>query len=130
MAMNVEYTGLKLLTEDEQGILRKIIEEEYPKLERFSKGMDTLEVDVKTHDKGGKRKLYLLNVKAVAGEKVYAIRATEKDIQKSPYWDIASATHKAMSHLSDELKHKLKEDIEPWRKKDAKKAMKKRGLNE
>ena len=121
----VKYSGLKQLTLEEQTVLRKIIEEEYPRVQRLVKNITDVTVDVKTHDKGGKRKMYLIYLKAVAPRHVFTIRAKENEIQKSKQWDIAAAAHKAIDALEQEMKHKLKSSTESWRKTDIKRAIRK-----
>ena len=117
----IKYSGLNKLTGDEQGILKKIINEEFLRVQRLLKEMTDLKIDVKTHDKGGKRKMYVIGIRAIAPTHVFRYNVNEADIKKSPYYDIATASHKAIDALEQEMKHKLKSSTQNWKKAGLKK---------
>ncbi len=125
----IRYNGLDHLTDEEQYVLKKLVEKEFPKIERMMKNVDSVVVDVKTHDKGGKRKMYMLDVKVIAPKTVFSVKAKENTIKKSPYWDLAASAHHAMESLEAEVKHKLKADTVAWKKTDMKRGMRSK-LNE
>ncbi len=125
----IKYNGLDNLTTEEQSELKRIVEKEFPKTERLVKDVESLGVDIKTHDKGGKRKLYMIDLRLISAKKVFNIKAKEADIKKSAYWDIAAASHKAMESLQTEATHAMKSD-DSWNKKNTKDEMEKRRLNE
>lgn len=125
----IKYSGLNGLIEEDQITVKNIVEKEFPRIQRLLKNITDLYVDVKTHDKGGKRKLYIIHMRTVSPTKIFAYTPKEIDAKKSDYWDIASATHKAIEALENEIKHKLKSDTENWKKTGVKKVVKSR-LNE
>ena len=117
----IKYSGLNTLNEEEQGTLKGIIEKEQERIKRLLKDITDLHVDVKTHDKGGKRKFYMIHIRAIAPTKNFAYTPKEGDVKKSDYWDITAASHKAIDALEHEIDHKMHTKVENWKKTGVKK---------
>ena len=103
----IEYSGLKLLSTEEQVELKNIVEQEATKIEKTTLKLQDLQVDIKTHNTKGERRRYLLSVRAKTGKERFTVRTKENDPKKSTAWDINSATRKAMLELQNEVRHRL-----------------------
>ena len=119
----LEYVGLDHLTTEEQRILKRIGSEELPKCERLVDNIEKLKVEVKTHDKGGKRKFFIINLQVVIGKKVFSLQGKEKDVKKSSSCDITSASHHVFDGLQAELKRKVRADAGIGKKPSVKQAI-------
>ncbi len=121
----INYSGLKNLSTDEQVVLQRIVEEEANKIEKTITTLEDLQVNIKTHNTKGERKRYLLFLKTKTGKERFAVKTKENDPKKSTSWDITSATRKAMLELQNEVKHKLRADGDEWKQSRWKKLMNK-----
>ncbi|HZX12711.1 MAG TPA: hypothetical protein VFE88_04615 [Candidatus Nanoarchaeia archaeon] len=113
----VMYAGLSKLDGEEQATVRRIVEGSVEEVRRLVKELGKLKVTVKTHHAAGKRKLYILFLAAETDKGVFTVAGSEADIKKSKYFDVATASHKAVEALKWEMKRKLKADMQPWKKR-------------
>ena len=114
------YSGLNALNEGEQLIVKKVLEKEYPKIEKLIGQSSELMVHIKTSVKE-KRKRYILSLR-LEGPKLLLVTKT-KDTEAAGDWDLTKATHKAMEHIASEVRHKLKIGEETWKKGGIKKLL-------
>lgn len=118
----IKYSGLKNLDDEEQIILKSIVEKEYPKIQRLIKNVSDIIVNIKTMKKET-RKRFIISMRLEAPTKIFTIKS--KDTEKGGDWDLAKATHKAVDALYFEVKHRLKSDTEPWKRGGIKSLFKK-----
>ena len=96
----IQYVGLKELTDEEQDSLRKLCTEHYAKLQRIHAAQSFF-VHVKVYEKAGARKKYALHLKVTL--------ASNKIIEscKSHDWELHAALHKSFEEIEHQLQHKL-----------------------
>jgi len=109
----IKYSGLDGITEEEEEILKKIVENEYPKIQRQIKNISDLTIHIKTLKKMS-RKRFIISFRLEAPMIRFNVKT--KDTEKGGDWDIAKAAHQALNALNFEIKHRLKTDTESWKK--------------
>ncbi|MDD5133410.1 MAG: hypothetical protein PHD81_01165 [Candidatus Nanoarchaeia archaeon] len=102
----IRYSGLKDLNLQEQTILKNIAETEYERIHRMLSGnvMDLL-LNVKVHEKGGKKK-YSVHTKIVGASDVITSEAFG--------WDIKTVTRDSIIKLGNNIKKQFKEEGRKW----------------
>jgi|SRR3989344_9332897 len=116
MKQDISFTGIKVLNDAEKTKLRSIINKELMKLDHIE-GDLKLQVYVKTFDTGGRRKRYVLHMKAITPYGMVVLDPSEKGETKRADWNIAEATHKAMAFLDKEIKKTVNPEAHGWREK-------------
>lgn len=101
----IRYSGLNDLSNDEQVVLKSIIEKEFPKLKRYIKNKMDLMVHVKVMKKES-RKRYNISLRVEAPTRVIAEK--NKDTEKGGDWDLKKAAHQAVNALENELEHRFR----------------------
>ena len=101
MINDISYIGLKDLTDDEQKILRGVLDKEYPKIKRITPNIKNIMVHAKVYSRLKARK-YSVHLKVDTPEEFFTSHATD--------WDLATVTHKVISKISKEINSKL--DVE------------------
>ncbi len=117
----IKYSGLNNLSEEEQSIVKTIVEKEYPKIQRVIKNISDLTINIKTMKKMT-RKRFMINFKLEAPG--IRFNAKTRDTERGGDWDLAKACHKALEGLQFEIKHRLKTDMENWKKGSIKRTYK------
>lgn len=112
----IKYKGLKQLTPQEQETLKTIITKKYPEIKRMIKNITDLKVNIKVHDKEGKRKRYQIFMQAIAPTIIFESKRKETYLKKLSDWDLARATHKAVNKLKKEIEHIMKTEKPAWKK--------------
>lgn len=97
---DLQVIGMENLDEFEKGIINKLANEYYPKIQRAIKNMTSIVLHINAHSKGGKRKRYTIKIRAVAPTRVF-----ESSAEK---WDLATALHKAFEEILHEIEHRFK----------------------
>ncbi|HLC86111.1 MAG TPA: HPF/RaiA family ribosome-associated protein [Candidatus Nanoarchaeia archaeon] len=109
----IRYSGINDLSDDEQVMLRSIIEKEFPKLKRYIKNNIDIMVHVKVLKKES-RKRYNINLRIDAPTRVFSEH--NQDTEKGGDWDLIKSAHKAVKALENEVKHRFKaEDKKKWK---------------
>lgn len=114
----IKYSGLDSLSKDEEKIIKTIVENEYPKIQRQIKNISDLTIHIKTLKKQS-RKRFIISFRLEAPMIKFNVKT--KDTEKGGDWDIAKATHQALNALNFEIKHRLKTDTASWKKGGIKK---------
>lgn len=96
----LQITGLDSLNDFEKATLNKLANEYYPKIQRAIKNITSLVVHIKSESKGGKRKRYIVKIRAIAPTRVF-----ESSAEK---WDLAMALHKSFEEILHEIEHRFK----------------------
>jgi hypothetical protein len=97
---HIKFIGLKKFSLLEVNEIQTITTYTFKKLRRnFPRA--NLTVNIKRHEKAGKRCKYTVNYKLNRGTKLYA-SAKQDD------WELPRALHKALKNLEQEVKHKYK----------------------
>jgi len=96
----LQIIGLKQLDEDEQQVVNKLSNNYYIKIQRLIKNATSLQVHIKVHSKGGKKR-FEVKIRALA-----PIRIFESYMED---WDLAKCLHIAFEELQHEISHKLPE---------------------
>ena len=110
----IRYSGLKGLSEEEQSVMKSIIEKEFPKVKRHINKKIDLMVYVKVMKKES-RKRYNINLRVNAPTKVI-ISENNRETEKGGDWDLVKAARKSMKALENEVKHRFKvEDRKMWK---------------
>lgn len=109
----IKYSGLKSLTADEEGVLKNIVEKEYPRIQRLFKNGSDLIVAVKTQKKDTKKR-FSISMRLEAPGRIFSTK--NKDTEKGGDWDLAKVTHKEINALYSEVKHHIEKDSDSWRK--------------
>ena len=113
METKIKYSGLKGLSQDEQTILKGILEKELINVQRMIKNTFSLSVYIKTAKKLAKKRFTIvLRLEAPTG--VFITK--NKDTEKGGDWDLTKAAHIAVDSLCSEIKHTLKTDTEIWKR--------------
>ncbi len=104
MAAIINFIGLKEAGLDSMQLetFRGHAEKEAEKASHLFKGNYEIELELKTHGKGGERKKYSVRLRLEAGKKVESV----KDFD----WELERALHKAFANLNNRLKHKYRMD--------------------
>ena len=117
----IKYSGLKNLNEEEQSILKSLVEKDYPRLERMVKNTCDLTVDINTSKKET-RKRFMISLRLESPAQRFVVKT--RDTEQWGDWDLTKATHKALDALYFEIKHRLKTDTSSWKKGSIKRLFK------
>ena len=118
MQEHINYVGINVLNQGERARMKSIISKEYEKMNNLVAPESLkLKVHVKTYDKEGKRKRYVLHMKAETPYGRINLDGSEADLRKHAHWDIAKATHKAMKFMDKQVKRNVNPDGHKWRHK-------------
>ena len=103
----LQVIGTKELDVDEQEIISRVANRHYAKIQRLLKDLSSVQVHVKTHSKGGKKR-YEIKVRAMTPAHVF-----ESSMED---WDLAKCLHVACEELQHEIMHKLAPKKKTYRK--------------
>lgn len=115
---SIRYIGLNNLKPDEKEILKTILEGESYRIERMLPDIKEMVIDIKTlkpEDKKTRR--HILNAKVISPLHTFMTKIGESDLKRSGSYDLTLACHIVMKTLAEEIRHKLKADMAPWKKK-------------
>ena len=94
----IQIIGIDEINEDlEKGILNKIANSYFEKIERSLKDVSGVKLHIKCHSKGGKSRKWDMRVKVISSKKVF--EAQESD------WDLAKSLHKVFKNIEREIEH-------------------------
>ena len=111
--MEIEYTNITVLPDQEKFALEKIIERDFKKIKRLLKEENCkLKVHIKAAKKG-ERKRYNFNYLLITPKKKFSTQT--KDTKESGDYDIVKAAHNEMEHLLNEVKHYVRKES-GWKK--------------
>lgn len=103
--VNVKFTGLKKLNEQEVTKLKTLVDKGCRKLFKPKHKLENalLRINIKTKNVEGNRKLYEVILKLVSS-------STKKGLfdAKHEDWELQRAVHRAFDNLTNLLQHKLK----------------------
>lgn len=116
--MEIEYSKISALPDNDKFALEKIIESSSVKIERLLKEKCKLKVHIK-ESKKGKTNRYMINYMLETPKKLFTTKS--KDTEVSADFDIVKAAHKEMEHLINEVKHHMKKEESNWKKYSPKK---------
>ena len=111
--MEIFYSNINTLSDEEKFALEKVIENKSKKIERLLKDKAKLKVHIKTARKGN-RKRFILNYMLETPSKVFTTKS--KDTEEAADFDIVKATHREMNHLLNEVQHHVRKDEPTWKK--------------
>lgn len=106
----IEFTGLKELGLNEQEKLKTLMYNKYKKIENLDNNLTKLKVNIKTVDKGGQRKRYILQLKAEFPSKKTFTSEVED-------WLLSSTCHKAINDLKNEIEKAYEIEGKNWKPK-------------
>ena len=99
----IQIVGMDKIENDiEKGIINKLANEYYKKIQRELKNITSITLHVKVHSKGGKAKKWDMRIKVVAPTRIF--EAQESD------WDLARSLHRVFRNVERQLQHKLRTD--------------------
>ncbi|GEM_PF-4132995 len=104
MKEKIRYKGFKDLNEEEQEIIKNVLNQEYSKIEKLTSESSNLEAYIKTAKKET-RKRFTVNLKLQTPKETFRIQT--KDTEKGGDWDLKKAIRQALNALEHEVKHKL-----------------------
>jgi len=106
----IKYNGLNDLGELERYQLKNIVEKEYEEVHKlFSGSITDLCVHIKTIDKGGAAKKYILKIRAEAPTRIFAADVTDIDLNR--------AARKVIEKLKNEINNAFKPKEKWWGKR-------------
>lgn len=103
--MKIEYKDTSKLNQTEIETLHRITEEYSEKLSNTA-DIKEIVIDVKTHEKGGKRKRYDIGLH-VSDDKKFNTRVED--------WDLEKVMHEAFKKILQEIEHKDRTEGKPSR---------------
>src|SRR3989344_3167548 len=92
----IEFTGLKNLDFNEKEKLKTLMYNKYKKIQNIDNNITKLKVNIKTVDKGGQRKRYILKLKAEFPSKKTFTTEVED-------WLLSNTCHKAINSIKNEI---------------------------
>lgn len=114
----IRYIGLKDLKDDEKNTIRTIIENESYKINRLLPDIQEMVVNIKTlKPEDRKTRRHILNIKVKTPLHLFMAKLGESSLKRSGSHNLTLECHKAMDNLENEIKHKLKADMDTWKKK-------------
>ena len=98
----IQIKGIDELSEDDVGLVNKLVNEYYAKIQRSLKNITSISLHIKQHSKTGKKHKSDIRVKVIAPTRIF--EAQESD------WDLARALHRVFKNIIREIEHKLHVD--------------------
>jgi len=97
----IQIVGIDELKEEDRPLVNKIANDYYGKIQRALKNITSLNIHIKQHSKGGKRKKSDIRIRVIAPTRVF--ESQESD------WDLARTLHRAFKNIERELEHKIRD---------------------
>ena len=94
----IQFIGLNELEKVDQDMVKTLVNQYYPKIQRSLKNVTSLVIHIKTYKKEGHRHKYSLHLRAIAPTKIF-------ESSKAADWDLASSIHKSFKDILREIEH-------------------------
>lgn len=95
----ITIKGGEQLTESERELINKLLNENFPKIQRMLKNEIFLTLIIKEHGKEGKRKQYSLTLDCKSETDHFKSEAVD--------WDFPKTLHKVITKIKEEIEHKF-----------------------
>jgi len=110
----IKYSGLKDLNDEEQGILKNLVEKDFSRIKMLVNKECDLIVAVKAMKKDTRKRYQISMRLETPGSVLY--NKINKDTEKGGDWDLAKALHKELDGLYFEIKHDIEKNEDSQRK--------------
>jgi len=98
--MNIAFSGIEDLKQDEKEVLHRICGDYYPKVKRLHRDMTSVKVELKVLKKAGERRKYGVYAKSMSPARTFRSEVFD--------WELSPALHKAFQKIQKEMKHSFR----------------------